>query len=209
MQLEKPEALGDYDRYAQRVKDLVRAMPVVKEGDWVYAEHFNLHLRALRAMIEMRRWLASQVFPELPGVALPADRAEQLLLFTWEKGSGDVVLSADWNAVRQALSALHLQVGYVERPGLALPREMFAREPDIPILKPVTLRPPSQPDIPILKPIELRPPKAPDISVWKRILLLSPRQPDIPVWKPIELQTPEQPSVTVWKLSRTVEVKPG
>ena len=192
MQLAKPEALEDYDRYAQRLEELARAMPVVKEDDWVYAEHLNLHLRALRAMIEMRRWLANQVFPELPGIAIPADRAEFLLLFVWEKGSGDVVLSADWNAVRQALSALHLQVGYVERPGVLLPREVLAKRADVQVEVPAPETLAKKADVPLEKPAPLTLAKKADVLVGK----------------PAPSAAVQQPCASIQKFSKTIEVRP-
>jgi hypothetical protein len=92
--------------YISELKSIVDRMPLVKEGDWVYSEHFNLHLRALRKLIEIGEWLNSEV------CRWRSDAATQSLytmesygLLLSERRTGDVVASADWNNIKQALVA--------------------------------------------------------------------------------------------------------
>jgi hypothetical protein len=127
----KPEFLDAFDSYVGEIKRYVSAMPYVKEGDPVYSEHFNLHLYAMRKMIETRRWLASDVFPELTDISKPADDAEWQIMFVWEKRTGDIVSSSDWNAVKYALSALYMQVGLLEVPYTLLLRKLYVKQSDI------------------------------------------------------------------------------
>jgi succinate dehydrogenase flavin-adding protein (antitoxin of CptAB toxin-antitoxin module) len=127
----KPEFLDAFDSYANEIKRYVSAMPRVKEGDPVYSEHFNLHLYAVRKMIEMRRWLASDVFPELTDISKPADDAEWQVIFVWEKRTGDIVSSFDWNAVKYALSALYMQIGLFEVPYTLFRCTRYVKQADI------------------------------------------------------------------------------
>jgi hypothetical protein len=93
--------------YIGELKSIVGSMPLVKEGDWVYSDHFNLHLRALRKLIEIEEWLNSEV------CRWRSDTATQLLyamesygFLLSERRTGDVVASADWNNIKQALTAV-------------------------------------------------------------------------------------------------------
>jgi hypothetical protein len=93
--------------YISGLKSIVGSMPLVKEGDWVYSDHFNLHLRALRKLIEIEEWLNSEV------CRWRSDAATQLLhamesygFLLSERRTGDVVASADWNNIKQALVAV-------------------------------------------------------------------------------------------------------
>jgi len=127
----KPQFLGAFDSYAGEIKRYVSAMSRVKEGDPVYSEHFNLHLYAMRKMIETRKWLASDVFPELTGISKPADDAGWQVMFVWEKRTGDIVSSFDWNAIKYALSALYIQIGLFEVPYTLFRCTRYVKQADI------------------------------------------------------------------------------
>ena len=93
--------------YISELKSIVDSMPLVKEGDWVYSDHFNLHLRALQQLIEIEELLTTKI-------CLPTSDMEQLLATVKnyagqlsEKKTGDIVASADWNILKQALSVAH------------------------------------------------------------------------------------------------------
>jgi hypothetical protein len=91
--------------YIGELKSIVDSMPIVKEGDWVYSDHFNLHLRALRKLIEIEEWLNSEVCRWRSDVAtqlLNTMKSYEFLLS--ERRAGDVVASADWNKIKQALT---------------------------------------------------------------------------------------------------------
>jgi hypothetical protein len=189
----KPEFLDAFDSYAGEIKRYVSAMPRVKEGDPVYSEHFNLHLWAVRKMIEMRRWLATEVFPELTGISKPADDAEWQIMFVWEKRTGDIVSSSDWNAIKYALSALYMQVGLLEIPYTLLLRKLYVKQPDVRIDKW---------KLPTLV-------KQPDIVFWKFKQPVQVRQPDVTISKfkqPVQVR---QPDIAVQTFSRTIEIAPA
>jgi hypothetical protein len=189
----KPEFLDAFDSYAGAVKQYVSAMPYVKEGDPVYSEHFNLHLYAMRKMIETRRWLASDVFPELTGISKPADDAEWQIMFVWEKRTGDIVSSSDWNAIKYALSALYMQVGLFEVPYTLLLRKLYVKQPDVRIDKW---------KLPTLV-------KQPDIVFWKFKQPVQVKQPDVTISKFKQPTQVKQPDVAVQTFSRTIEIAPA
>jgi hypothetical protein len=93
--------------YISELKSIVDTMPLVKEGDWVYSDHFNLHLRALKKLIEIEEWLTTEVqgSPSEMLQLLYAMKSYEWLLS--ERKAGDVVASADWNALKLALSVAH------------------------------------------------------------------------------------------------------
>jgi hypothetical protein len=186
----KPEFLDAFDSYAGAIKRYVSAMPYVKEGDPVYSEHFNLHLYAMREMIEMRRWLASDVFPELPDISKPADDAEWQIMFVWEKRTGDIVSSSDWNAIKYALSTLYMQVGLLEIPYTLLLRKLYVKQPDVRIDKW---------KLPTLV-------KKSDIAFWKLKQLTQVKQADVATSKFERLVQVRQADVAVQSLSRTIEI---
>jgi len=189
----KPEFLDAFDSYAGEIKQYVSAMPYVKEGDPVYSEHFNLHLYAMRKMIETRRWLASDVFPELPDISKPADDAEWQIMFVWEKRTGDIVSSFDWNAIKYALSALYMQVGLLEIPYTLLLRKLYVKQPDIRIDKW---------KLPTLV-------KQPDIVLWKFKQPVQVKQPDVAISKFKQPTQVKQPDAAVQTFSRTIEITPA
>jgi hypothetical protein len=205
----KPEFLDAFDGYAGEIKQYVSAMPYVKEGDPVYSEHFNLHLWAMRKMIETRRWLASDVFPELTGISKPADDAEWQIMFVWEKRTGDIVSSSDWNAIKYALSALYMQVGLLEVPYTLLLRKLYVKQPDVRIDKwklPTLVK---QPDIAFWKFKQPVSPRQPDVAISKFKQPVSPRQPDVAISKFKQPVSPRQPDVAVQTFSRTIEIAPA
>jgi len=98
------EALSEFVSRYNALKSIVDAMPLVKEGDWVYAEHFNLHLRALRKLIELEEFLTVDVCGSPSGMLQLLDAMKLFAAQLEERRTGDVVASADWNAVKQALA---------------------------------------------------------------------------------------------------------
>jgi hypothetical protein len=79
-------------------------MPEVKEGDPVYSEHFNLHVRALNKFFELIDWIASNVCTAMVKLRDALFWAQLAVMLLWEKRTGDIVASSDWNAVKQAFS---------------------------------------------------------------------------------------------------------
>jgi hypothetical protein len=189
----KPEFLDKFDGYAGEIKRYVSAMPYVKEGDPVYSEHFNLHLWAVRKMIETRRWLASDVFPELSGISKPADDAEWQIMFVWEKRTGDIVSSSDWNAIKYALSALYVQVGLLEVPYTLFRCTRYVKQADIVLERLARLG--------IVKRADIIQERMPRVTLVKQADIIQERIPRILLVK--------QADVTLSKLARTVEVAPA
>jgi len=98
------EVLSEFVSRYNALKSIVDAMPLVKEGDWVYAEHFNLHLRALQKLIELEELLVKEVCGSPSDMLQLLDAMKLFAAQLEERGTGDVVASADWNAVKQALA---------------------------------------------------------------------------------------------------------
>ena len=90
--------------YISELKSIVDSMPLVKEGDWVYSDHFNLHLRALRKLIEIEEWLTTEVCQSPSDMVQLLDIMKSYASPLSEKATGDIVASADWNALKQAMS---------------------------------------------------------------------------------------------------------
>ena len=90
--------------YISELKSIVDSMPLVKEGDWVYSDHFNLHLRALRKLIEIEEWLTTEVCGSPSDMVQLLDAMKSYASQLSEKKTGDIVASADWNALKQAMS---------------------------------------------------------------------------------------------------------
>jgi hypothetical protein len=90
--------------YIGELKSIVDSMPLVKEGDWVYSDHFNLHLRALRKLIEIEEWLTTEVCGSPSDMVQLLDVMKSCASQLSEKKTGDIVASADWNALKQAVS---------------------------------------------------------------------------------------------------------
>jgi len=89
--------------YISELKSIVDSMPLVKEGDWVYSDHFNLHLRALRKLIEIEEWLTTEVQGSRSDMVQLLDAMKSYASQLSEKKTGDIVASADWNNLKQAL----------------------------------------------------------------------------------------------------------
>jgi hypothetical protein len=89
--------------YIGELKSIVDSMPLVKEGDWVYSDHFNLHLRALRKLIEIEEWLTTEVQGSRSDMVQLLDAMKNYAGQLSEKATGDIVASADWNNLKQAL----------------------------------------------------------------------------------------------------------
>ncbi|MCC6049732.1 MAG: hypothetical protein LM580_03445 [Thermofilum sp.] len=189
----KPQFLDAFDSYAGEIKRYVSAMPYVKEGDPVYSEHFNLHLWAMRKMIETRRWLATEVFPELADISKPADDAEWQIMFVWEKRTGDIVSSSDWNAVKYALSALYMQVGLLEAPYTLLLRKLYVKQSDIVQERLARLD--------IVKRADIIQERMPRVTLVKQADVIQERMPRTLLVK--------QADVTLSKLARTIEIAPA
>jgi hypothetical protein len=90
--------------YISEQKSIVDSMPIVKEGDWVYSDHFNLHLRALRKLIEIEEWLTTEVCGSPSDMVQLLDAMKSYASQLSEKKTGDIVASADWNNLKQAMS---------------------------------------------------------------------------------------------------------
>ena len=90
--------------YISELKSIVDSMPIVKEGDWVYSDHFNLHLRALRKLIEIEEWLTTEVCQSPSDMVQLLDIMKSYASPLSEKATGDIVASADWNNLKQAMS---------------------------------------------------------------------------------------------------------
>jgi len=89
--------------YISELKSIVDSMPLVKEGDWVYSEHFNLHLSALRKLIEIEEWLTTEVQGSWSNMVQLLDAMKNYASQLSEKATGDIVASTDWNILKQAL----------------------------------------------------------------------------------------------------------
>jgi len=100
----EPEKADTLAAYIGELKAIVDQMPLVKEGDWVYAEHFNLHVRALRKLTEIEEWMVTEIASGDPEMVRLLGAMKGFLQQVGERRSGDIVASADWNAVKQALS---------------------------------------------------------------------------------------------------------
>jgi len=100
----RPDAAEVLALRIDELRAIVGRMPLVSEGDWVYSEHFNLHVRALRKLVEIEEWVATEVRrspPDMvPLLEAMKNRASQLE----ERKTGDIVAASDWNAVKQALA---------------------------------------------------------------------------------------------------------
>jgi hypothetical protein len=90
--------------YISELKSIVDSMPLVKEGDWVYSDHFNLHLRALQKLIEIEEWLTTKVCGSPSEMVQLLDIMKSYAGQLSEKKTGDIVASADWNNLKQAMS---------------------------------------------------------------------------------------------------------
>jgi len=90
--------------YISELKSIVDSMPLVKEGDWVYSDHFNLHLRALRKLIEIEEWLTTEVCQSPSDMVQLLDIMKSYASQLSERRTGDIVASADWNSLKQAMS---------------------------------------------------------------------------------------------------------
>jgi len=104
----EPEMADELSERVGELKVIVDQMPLVKRGDYVSAEHFNLHARALRKLTEIEEWMASKLVYTYPEVVQLLDALRSLSWRVEERRAGDVVASADWNAVREALSIISL-----------------------------------------------------------------------------------------------------
>jgi hypothetical protein len=100
----KPDAVPMVDAYISEIKALVDKMPIVKEGDPVYSEHFNLHVRALNKFFELIDWIANNVCTAVAKLRDALFWAQLVVMLLSEKRTGDIVASSDWNAVKQAFS---------------------------------------------------------------------------------------------------------
>jgi len=100
----EPEKADTLAAYISELKAIVDQMPLVKEGDWVYAEHFNLHVRALGKLIEIEEWMATEIASGDPEMVRLLDEMKSYFQRVEERKSGEIVTSADWNAIRYALS---------------------------------------------------------------------------------------------------------
>jgi predicted phosphatase len=100
----KPDAAPTVDAYISEIRTLVDKMPEVKEGDPVYSEHFNLHVRALNKFFELIDWIANNVCTAVAKLRDALFWAQLAVMLLWEKRTGDIVASSDWNAVKQAFS---------------------------------------------------------------------------------------------------------
>jgi hypothetical protein len=89
--------------YISELKSILDTMPIVKDGDWVYSDHFNLHLRALRKLIEIEEWLTTEVCGSPSEMVQLLDAMKNYAGQLSEKKTWDIVASADWNTLKQAL----------------------------------------------------------------------------------------------------------
>jgi hypothetical protein len=114
--------------YIGELKSIVDSMPLVKEGDWVYSDHFNLHLRALRKLIEIEEWLTTEVCGSPSEMLQLLDAMKSYASQLSEKKTGDIVASADWNNLKQAVSVAPRLNGLVST--FAVPTIYLFKESD-------------------------------------------------------------------------------
>jgi len=99
-----PDRADALAAHISELRAVVDRMPLVKRGDYVHAEHFNLHARALRKLVEVDEWMTRELAEGDPEALRLVDELKALAQRAGERMAGDIVASADWNAVRSALS---------------------------------------------------------------------------------------------------------
>ena len=111
----EPEKADALATYISELRAIVDRMPIVEKDEYVYAEHFNLHVQALRKLIEVEEWMTSEIAHDDPEVVKLLDVMKGFAQLVEERRAGDMVRSADWNAAKGAFSVAPQLDGLVKK----------------------------------------------------------------------------------------------